>query len=247
MKRTARLLTFFAATSLALVSSARAQLVTYETQTGYSGSALTFSSFGGVVGQTFTNVSAVASMTYNFFAGSGNGNVSNATSLSAVFGEWNGSSFVGGTSVSFGTISVPASTDNSWTNNLSITNGAYRNFSYAFDLTTLSGPLINATYGYLTDSSKTYALILTDQTGSTNLALGGNFSGAFAYGAAYPLGGATDMVFSQIVVAPGNQPLVPVPEASTVASLATAALVAGLVIFRQRQRRVVAPAALSLA
>ncbi len=237
MKPLSKLLILAAAVVAAFSPFAKAQLVTYETQTGYTGSSLTFSTFGGTMGQTFSNVSAVASMTYNFFSGTGNGGVSSATALTATFGEWTGSSFVGGTTINFGTINVPASTDPLWDSTLSITGASYKNFSYTFDLTSVSSSLINATYGYLTDSSKTYALLLVDQTGSTNLALGGNFANNFTYGAAYPLGGSSDAVFSQIVVAPGSQQLVPVPEASTVAAIIGGSFAAALVGLRLRQRK----------
>lgn len=237
MKTPAKLLSLFAATCFALAPLSRAQLQTYETQTGYGGSVGTFTSLGGSVGETFTNVSSVASLTYNFFAGAGNGNTSTATQLSAVFGQWNGSSFVNGTTINFGTITVPASTDVSWNSHLSITGASFSNYSYTFDLTSISSNLINSQYGYLTNSSSTYMLLLTDQTGNTNLGLGLNFSNPFAYGAAYPLGGNTDYVFSQIVVAPGSQQLVPTPEASTIVSVLAIGFVVALVGFRLRQRR----------
>ena len=236
MKLSAKFLSLFPATCLAFVTYSHAQLVTYETQTGYAGSVGTFTSLGGTVGETFTNVSSVASMTYNFFAGAGNGNTSTATDLTAVFGQWNGSSFVNGTTVSFGTITIPASTDASWSSTLSITGATYKNYSYTFDLKGVTSGLIDPTYGYLTNASDTYALLLTDTTGNTNLGLGLNFSNPFTYGAAYPLGGNTDYVFSQIVVTPGSESPV-VPESSTVASALAALFVAGIVVLRLRQRR----------
>jgi hypothetical protein len=249
MKPAAHFFAVLAATLVALAAPLRAQLVTYETetQTGYTGSVTTFgaSGSGATKGEIFTNVSAVASLTYNFFAGSGNGNVSSATNLTATFGEWNGSAFVGGTTVSFGTITVPASTDVTWVNNLSITGGAFRNFSTTFDFTTLSSPLINATYGYLTSASKNYALMLTNTSGNTNLGLGLNTADIFTFGYKGFAESGEDWVFSQIIVAPGDQQLTPVPEASTVASAAALAMVGALVGFRVRQRRqlVAAPVA----
>lgn len=221
---------FIAASALALASVGRAQLQTFETQSAYQGSTFTFT--GGTLGQTFFNVSAVKSMTYNFFSGSGGATL--ATDLTATFGEWNGSGFVSGTTVSFGTITVPASSSG-WT---TLTNsfGTFNTYAYEFDLTTINSAFINDTFGYLTDSSKTYALMLTDTTGgSNNLALGLTNTNAFAFGATNF--GFNDWTFAQIVVAPGNQQLVPVPESSTVAAVGSAALVAGLVGFRLRQRR----------
>jgi hypothetical protein len=221
------------ATLAAFAGSAFAQLQTFETQSEYQGSVFTFNAPGSVLGETFANVSAVKSMTYNFFAGSGNGGVSTASSLTAVFGEWNGSAFVSGTTVSFGTISIPASDSGSWS---TLTNGfgSFNTFEYALDLTTVNSGLINPTFGYLTDFTKTYALMLTNVSGS-NLGLGLTNTNAFAFGATNL--GFNDWAFAQIVVAPGDQQLVPVPESSTVALAATGALVAGLVGFRIRQRR----------
>lgn len=231
----------FAASALAFSSLGRAQLQTYQTQSAYRGSMTTFLSeeVGETMGQTFYNVSAVKSMTYNFFVGTGSSGVSAATELEAVFGEWNGSSFVSGTTVSFGTIEVPASNSGQWTT-LTNSGGTYTTFAYQFDLASLTSEFTHGTFGYLTNASKTYALMLTNTTGSeTNLGLGvTNNNTAFAYGEGFD--GSEyyrDWVFAQIVVAPGNQQLVPVPESSTVAAVASAALVAGLVGFRLRQRR----------
>jgi len=247
MRAFSKFLPLVAAALVAFVGSASAQIITsYETQTDYSGSVTTFGASGGSAtkGEIFTNVSAVKAMTYNFFAGTAG--ISSATTLSATFGEWNGVSFVGGTTVSFGTITIPASTDVSWASTLAVTGAAFNNYSYSFDFTTLSGSLINATYGYLTDSTKAYALMLTNTTGSvTNLGLGLNTADNPDYGYKGFAASGEDWVFSQIVVYGGNQQLVPVPESSTVASLAVGAMVFGLVGFRMNQRRraAVAPVA----
>ncbi|MBI5426291.1 MAG: hypothetical protein HZA32_19625 [Opitutae bacterium] len=215
-----------------LVGSALAEPQTFDTRPAYSGSVFTFN--GGTFGQTFTGVYSVQSMTYNFFAGAGGSSA--ATNLSATFGQWNGSSFVGGTTVSFGTINIPAS-NSGWAplpNNTS-PGGPYNTYAYTFDLTTLVSPMISATYGYNTSPGNTYALMLTDLTGGTNLGLGVTNIDAFAYGATNI--GFNDWTFSQISVF-----TTPVPEASTVASLAALVLVAGLVALRLRQRRALQPA-----
>lgn len=216
-----------------LAPSLRAQLQTYDTRPSYTGSVFTFGS-GSSLGETFSNVSAVKSMTYNFFAGASNNTVD--TTLTAVFGQWNGSSLVGGTTVSFGTITIPAATSGQWSATLANNGGSYANFSYSFDLTTLTSGLINSTYGYLTNPNNTYALMLTNTSGSaTGLGLGLTNTDAFSYGATNL--GFNDWSFAQIVVAPGNQSLVPVPESSTIAAIIGAVFVAGLVVFRLRQRR----------
>lgn len=228
-----------------------AQLITYQTQTDYSGSVSTFGTSGSskTRGQIFTDVSAVKSMTYNFFAGSGFGNLASTTSLSAVFGEWNTgtNSFVSGTEVSFGMIVIPASGSAGWSSTLALTGDAFANYSHTFNLAGLSSSLVHSTYGYLTDSAKSYALMLTNVTGSfTNLGLGLSNDDLFGYG--YARGQSDyDYVFSQIVVAPGSQTLVPIPETGTVVSLAALVLVAGLAVLRVRQRRLQAPVAVSAA
>ncbi len=237
MRVFSKFLLLVAATSFAFVGSAVAQLQTYQTQTAYAGSVITFSA-GATQGQIFTNVSAVKAMTYNFFSGSGS---STATTLTATFGQWdaNSSSFIGGTTVDFGTINVTASGGAGWST-FTNGNGTYASYAQTFDLTTLIGSypsLINATYGYLTSSSVSYALMLTNTSGTnTGLGLGLTNNNAFAFGES-DFSPTKDWVFSQIVVAPGNQQLVPVPESSTVASLAVGAMVFGLVGFRMNQRR----------
>jgi hypothetical protein len=129
---------------------------------------------------------------------------------------------------------VPASSEG-WSPTLSITGQAKSNYAVTFDLRNVSSALIDQTYGYLTNATSTYALMITDLNGGTNLALGSNYANPFVYGAAYPFGG--DFVFSQIIVAPGDQAIVPIPEASTVASMLGATFVAALVGFRLHQRR----------
>jgi hypothetical protein len=238
-----------AALFVAFVGSAQAQLQTYETVSTWEGSGFTFSASGtnATRGQVFSDVSAVKSMTYNFFTSG----VASATSLTATFGEWNTGSnaFVSGTTVSFGTISIPASTSGSWVP-LATAYGVENEvstFAYNFDLATLSGALINETFGYLTDSSKSYALMLTNVTGSnTNLSLGLSNDDVFAFGFAKGFSD-NDWAFAQIIVAPGNQTLVPIPESGTIAAFATGLLVLGMVGYRVRQRRtaVAAPVAIT--
>jgi hypothetical protein len=224
-------------TLAALVGSASAQLQTFETQSAYRGSVITFIP-GDTRGEIFSNVSAVKSMTYNFFVGAGASGVSISSNFEATFGEWDSTNeaFVAGTTVAFSTINVPASDSGNWTT-LTNGSGSYSTFAQAFDLSTLSSELISPTFGYLTSSSKSYAMMLTlNGSVAPNLGLGQSNNNAFAFGISSdnPL---RDWTFSQIVVAPGDQQLVPVPESSTVALAATGALVAGLVGFRVRQRR----------
>jgi hypothetical protein len=233
MNTSAKTISLLAATLLAFVTSAKAQLQTYETVSAWTGSNFTFSA-GATQGQTFSNLYAVKSMTYNFFTTG----VAAATNLTAVFGQWNGSSFISGTTVSFGTITIPASNGGSWST-LNTTYGLANNvqtFAYTLDLATFSGsPIsggsINSINGYLTNPANTYALMLTNTGGNSNLGLGLTNSNVFAYGATQF--GFNDWAFSQLVVSPTPT----IPESSTVASVAAGLLVAGLVGYRVRQRR----------
>lgn len=237
MKPIKKLLTLIlAAASLAFVGSAKAQLMTYETLSSWSGNVITFNSNGATMGQTFSNVTAISSMTYTFVSAS---NASAAGTLQATFGEWNGSSFVNGTTTDMGIINVPSSS--TWATD---PNGAtlVRNATtyYAFNSTLSFNSL------YLTNPSKTYAMMLTNTSGgATSFGLGLVLpDSGFSYGSGYPFSGVGDWAFSQIVLTPAD--LTPVPESSTVAAIFGTTLVAGLAGFRARQRRKNAAAAATL-
>jgi hypothetical protein len=237
MRTFSKFLPLVAATLFAFVGSASAQLQTYETQSAYSGGNLVALNQNGPLSQTFTNVSAVKAMTYNLFA-TGPGATSGNATFTATFGQWNGSGLVGGTTVSFATINVPASSDPSWSS-FTNGNGTFASYALSFDLASLAGNygsfVVDATYGYLTSSASTYALMLT-QTSSSTLSLGFITDPVpFPYGTTNF--GVFDYVFSQIIVAPGSQQLVPVPESSTVASVVVGVMVFGLVGYRINQRR----------
>ena len=238
MNTSAKTISLLAASLLAFATSAKAQLQTYETVSAWTGSNFTFSA-GATQGQTFTNLYAVKSMTYNFFTTG----VAAATNLTAVFGQWNGSGFISGTTVSFGTITIPASNGGSWST-LNTPYGLANNvqtFAYTLDLATLSFSTISSINGYITNPANTYALMLTNTGGNSNLGLGLTNSNVFAYGATQF--GFNDWAFSQLVVSPTPT----IPESSTVASVATGLLVAGLVGYRIRQRRNSAAAVAPLA
>jgi hypothetical protein len=217
-----------------LLATAHAQLQTFDTRPNYAGSVITFGD-NDTLGQTFSNVSAVKSMTYNFFAGSGG--VTGSTTVTAVFGQWNGSSFVNGTTVSFNSIVIPPN-GGGWSP--SLTNGpggnTYSNYSFTFDLASLSSGLIDSTYGYLTNPNNTYAMMLSNSGLATGLALGLTNNNAFVYGAADGFG-TKDWTFAQLVVAPGSQSLTSTPEPRTWAAIIGAIFVAGMVFVRSRQRQ----------
>jgi hypothetical protein len=255
MKTNAKLLSLLAAAIVAFASPLSAQIETFQSQTGYAGNTDTFLS-GGTKTQVFNDVLAITSLTYNFFAGSGGGGITNGTVLSAAFGEWTGSAINPLTSINLGTFAIGASGTgpapaSGWTNILSyqnssnqtVTTGAFLNASYTFDFTLLND--MNPTYGFIADPLKSYALTLTYVSGDANLALGSNTnSTAFVNGYQYPYNPDImpapfqnfDYVFSAMSIVPvGNSPII--PETSTVASILGALFVAALVGHRVRQRR----------
>jgi hypothetical protein len=229
----------------AVGATAQVQTSTVDTRPSYAGSAITFNS-NGTLGEAFNNVSAIKSMTYDFFAGTG-GNTS-STQLSAVFGQWNpGTGFVSGTTVSFGTITIPPANGGAWASTLTNgpANNTYANFAYTFDLTSLSSNLVDPTYGYLTNPNSTYALLLTNTGSADGLALGLTNVDAFSSGYAYPTGffDGSDWTFAQLVYVPGNVSLNSTPEPATVAAMCGLALVGALAILRRRQRQLALVAA----
>jgi hypothetical protein len=222
MKTFARILSLSAALFVAFATTAKAQLTTFETISSWTGSVYTFTA-NRVYAQTFSNVLQVESMTYRFASAS---NSAAALNLSASFVEWNNTSNVstaiGSVVQNVGSITVPATSTWSYDSDLNV---------YYFDYT--------ITLSQVTNPSLTYALVLTSTTSSTiglsfsnddSFALGDNVRQTNAGGALTNLG--TDWGFSQLVVEPA-----PTPESGTVAAIAGALLVAGLVGFRLRQRR----------
>lgn len=224
MKTLHKLLLLAAASCGALVSSSRAQLVTYETVSSYNGSGLAGFGSGTARFETFTNIEAISSLTYNFFK---SGVSSTTSTFNATFSEWTGASW--STVQNFGSFVVPDSS--SWSS-LTNGNGTFATHAQTFNFGTL----------LVTDPLKTYGLILTNTGAATNFGIG-VVSNAFAYGSTGIFETNDDYTFSQIVVVPGGNfvPVTPVPEPATVASMLGATLVAGLVGLRVRQRRQLAP------
>jgi len=216
-----------AAILIASVSPVHSQIVTASTLPDWSGSLITFSA-GQKMGQTFTGVIAVQSMTYTFLTAAASNSA--AGQLTATFGEWNGGSFVG-TPTSVSTITVPASA--TWESSLTVNSTNYKTFDAPIDLSFTLHANLNPTL--------TYALMLTSET-NTGFGLGiiSNGSDEFTYGYGFPWGNqftGADWTFTQIGVVPEGNELPTIPESSTVAALLGAALVGGLVTFRLRQRR----------
>lgn len=216
MKTPAKFLLLLAAISFAFVSRSQAQLIT-ETLSSWAGNTVNFqpTASEGTLGQTFTGLTKINSLTYAFVSNLANPTTGN---LSYKFGEWNGSTFTN-TLINTTPLTVSGS-----------------NFT-----TSLPGGYANVTDGqfnlssYVLDPSKTYALLFTSSV-NQNFGLGWIGGNVFQYGKAYDsagnLGASVDYAFAYISVE-----VPPVPESSTVAAIIGATLVAGLVGFRLRQRR----------
>lgn len=256
MKTKAKFLLCFAATCFAFVGAIHAQVLTdYQTVqpevgppavSGYSGSV---SSFNGTTrasqGQIFTNVLAIDSMTYNLFTTGS----PQATTLTATFGQWDTTlnAFTGPT-LSLGSFLVP--TIGGWDSISIAGDDPIATFEISLDVTAANGGNL-----YTTNQNLSYAVMLTQVdgfgvSGSRGFGIGktdgeADFlygkGGLISNGGAYSNAGA-DYTFSQIAITPY---VAPTPESGTVAALVGAALVAGLVGFRLRQRRqpALAPAA----
>ncbi len=248
MKTKAKSLLCFAATCFAFVGALQAQVLTnYQTVqpeagppavSGYSGSV---SSFNGTTraaqGEIFTNVIAIDSMTYNLFTTGS----PLATHLTATFGQWDTTlnAFTGST-LDLGTFLVP--TIGGW-DSISIGgDDPISTFAITLDITAANGGNL-----YTTNQNLSYAVMLTQVegygvSGSRGFGVGKTDGETdFLYGkgglvsntGAYSNAGA-DYTFSQIAITPY---VAPTPESGTVAAIAGAVLVAGLVGFRLRQRR----------
>jgi len=233
-----------AAICLALAPLIHAQVQTYQTVSNYAGTSnfsvpsdpIAYQS-DNTAGETFTNLYGISSLTYNFF-----GSPAANTTLSAEFAVWNGSgdNFDPANYVvvhDFGTFTVNqfvAPNANGWTT-LTNGHGSFNTFAQQFDFSNLAEDSNPLTSYFETSPSATYALLVTNTTGTTtNFGIG--FSGnSFSFGTALiGVGSVTqDYTFSQIAVVTTD----PVPESSTIASVLALVLVAGLVIFRLRQRK----------
>ena len=220
MKTPAKLLLTFAATCFALFGTARAQLQTYTTETlsSWVGNTVNFqpSISEGTLGETFSGVGQITSLTYAFVSSSP---TPASGTLSYTFGQWNGSNIT--STLSFGSLTVNSA-----------------NFT-----TPLAGSFVNVTDGsfnfsaYSLDPTKSYALLLTSAT-NQSFGLGWIGGNTYAYGKSFDSAGNfgtnVDYAFAYISV---EVPPTYVPESSTIASLLAAALVAGLVGYRVYQRR----------
>lgn len=235
MKNYAKTLLLVAATCFALVSTSKAQLVTFETISSWTNSVQTFTA-NQFFAQTFTGVTQVQSMTYRFASSS---NSFGPLNLTANFVQWNTAgntvaTAVGTTVQSVGTITIPGST--SWSYD-SVRNTYYYDYQIVLN--------------QATSATQTYAMLLQSATNSS-IGLSFTNSNAFAYGAMAQQFDATnvgtlpffDWGFSQLVVAPY---VAPTPESGTVAAIAGVVLVAGLVGLRLRQRRQLALAPVTAA
>jgi len=230
MKTPAKILLSFAATCFALFGTARAQLQTYTTQTlsYWGGSILAFQPSLGedTLGQTFTNVGKINSLTYTFLSASP---TPTTGTLSYTFGQWNSST---GTFTSvLGTGSLTISSSDFST---ALVRGSN---TYYADLVTFDGSNNLDLSQYTLSPSSTYALLFTstvDEGFGLGTVPGNKFSYGTSYDAAGALGASADYAFSYISV---DVPPTYVPESGTIASLLAVALVAGLMGYRVYQRR----------
>ncbi len=213
-----------AASSIAFLGTARAQVITVETVSTWTGSFNAFGAVGdasSVRAETFHYIKGISSVTFRFFT-------ANATSLrpgllSAKFGEWDSATrSIIGTPIDFGILSIPA--PNSWAN--STYNPVTDLNSKYFDQTISFGSL------YATDPFKTYAIVLKNTVAQNiSIALGLNDLDVLSFGQSFDgLSIANkDYTFSQLIVE--------VPEASTTAAFAGCGLVGVLVALRRRQKQ----------
>jgi hypothetical protein len=218
----------------AFVVSVRAQTITnIETFSDWSGSGYTITA-NRIYAQTFTSVSAMQQMLYKFT--SSNASSSSSMALEVKLVEWNPNALTaaasfGATVHDFGTQTITA--PNSWTESLG-------SGMIGYDLKLDLVPTYGAT-GITLDPSKTYAMMMISTTGTpsgSGIGLAFTNDDSFAFGTAARQSTATamnqdlgyDWGFTQTVVTV-------VPESSTIAAIAGALLVAGLVALRLRQRR----------
>jgi hypothetical protein len=239
MKIYSKYLGLFAATCLAFVGVARAQFVTISDDTNnWSGSVIAFNGTGQndqAEGEGITGVTALEAVTYTFMstsAGSATGG-----SLAATLVQWNGSNYT--LVQSLGTVSIPA--PDTWSGSLTANSITAVTYQQSFDLSfTNTTPLIAA---------DTYVVLLTNTgAGSLSFGLGLDTLGASGPGTQYLAGGSEqkgnglatgaggDWTFSDVTLLPSGN-TIPTPEPATVAAIMGAILVAGLVLFRLRQRQ----------
>jgi hypothetical protein len=218
----------------AFVVSVRAQTITtFETFSDWSGSGYTLTA-NRIYAQTFTSISAMQQMVYKFT--SSNPASGSGMSVDVKLVEWNPNALTAAASVgaivhNFGSQSITA--PNTWTETL----GAGM---IGFDLTLNLVPTYGVT-GITLDPTKTYAMMMVSASGTpggSGIGLAFTNDDSFAFGTAARQSTATamnqdlgyDWGFTQTVVTV-------VPESSTIAAIAGALLVAGLVALRLRQRR----------
>jgi hypothetical protein len=241
MKTIAKYLVLLAATSFAFTGIARAQFVTISDDTSaWTGSVITFAGTGNSFnseGEAITGAKAIETVTYTFLSTAAASTT--GASLSAALVQWSGSTY--SVVQSLGTVSIPA--PNTWTGSLTYQSISAVTYQQSFDLSFTNTANLNpaATYSVLltnnSASSTSFGLgfITNPVTGTGTQYLAGEAEGSTAGNGA--LTAPFNWTFSDVSVLPsGNS--IPTPEPTTMAALAAALLVAGLVVYRLRQRQI---------
>lgn len=163
MKKLTSLALVLAAASPALLSNARAQIVTFDTIDEYESGDSSYSfQTNEALSQTMTNVIEITNMTYRFVQ---TGSTSTGEDFTAYFVAWNTSTNkpASSTPIYTDSFTVPATTSGSWsTDTFATTNATYQGYDVTLDVDQLLNP------------NTTYAMIIVD-TGAVG---GGAASGA---------------------------------------------------------------------
>lgn len=242
MKTIAKYSGLLAAICFAFVGVARAQLVTISDDTGnWTGSVIAFNGTGQSFvseGEGITGVKALEAVTYTFMSTAPTSATGGTLDASLVL--WNGANNGTYTTVqSLGSVTIPP--PDTWSGSLSYGATTAVTYQQSFDLSFTNTANLNP--------SATYMVLLTNTSaGSLSFGLGEDTIGASGPGTQYLNGAeyikssglvgidAGDWTFSDVSLVPSGN-TIPTPEPTTVAAMACALLVGGLVIYRLRQRQ----------
>ncbi len=213
----------------------------------WTGSVTTFSGAGSgssqvSLGEALTGVIAIESVTYTFVSSTLSSNVGGT--LDAALVQWNQTNNTYTTVQSLSPVSINA--PDTWTDSISYNNGNASTYSSSvtFDLSFTNTANLTPADAYVVLLSNTSSQATTFGLGTVNAALTGPYVGNLADGV-YTNAANTRLVdpttnwtFSSISAVPvGNVVPSAAPESGTIAAMAGVVLVAGLVVYRMRQRR----------
>jgi hypothetical protein len=264
MKTIASITFLIAAASTALVSTARAQIETFNTIADYNDPSLGSSSIHGfntgtALTQTFSDVSEITTMTYQFLEKSTPVGINAGDNITAYFVQWT----PGGGDSSGEAASSTALFSESF-NVPEVGSAGWATDEYADDSGTYQGYNVTLSIDQFLNPSDTYAVILVDTSSTGTIGLmslennnnspdEADSGDAFNLGNDYSKNGVTngltqlssgssnfaggDWGFEQLDVVPGGNNLVPVPEPKQAAAALAALFVAVLVGSRLYSRR----------